>query len=342
MNMDIVRQLAREVGLESLESAIKPGAVATSETLNRFRQNVDAVLEGLSEEVRQYREEVQRVDSWAAHMVGWMYNHLLSASAQLAAASSGWEYRVADPFGTSGWTFSDPTMHNQQFGQITPPVASDVSTINPKKEIFVTPSFSSPAPVARGEMRYDLTTMMSDAGWSYPVVLPDIGASFIWIYCPLNMSYNYTNNLSIALLPWSGVQIEQIWTLTGSSWNKVYQTGSFALAAGRFWWDVRQVGKPQAIGVLLRKLAPLPVALVHFSPNATTFKESGTVQFNTAAAFGYAFSILQYQVAVTFPASGGQFTASLSGSGNTMLNMTVKRITAQVPTVVSGVQLRRA
>lgn len=339
--MDIVRKLARETALEYMESDIRPGALATSETLNRFRRTIEDNVSNLSDMVQQYGSEVRLVQQWIAQMTTWMLGFVNGANAQLAGYASGWEYRLADPFVSTGWSFSEPSMHDTVFGQITPPVASNVSVINPKKLVYISPSNTLPTPVARGEMEIDLTVTMSDRDWNYPTVLPDVDRNYLWLYCPLDAGYNYANNLTIALLPWSGVQVEQIWVMSGNSWTKVYQVSS-ALAAGRFWWDVQTTGKPQAIGVVLRKLQPLPVALVHFSPNATTFKESGTVTFDAAAAFGYAFSIQQYQVAITFPSSGGQITTSLSGAGNTILNMTVKRLSPYVPTVVSGIQLKRA
>lgn len=339
--MDIVRKLAREVGLEYLESDIRPGALATSETLNRFRRVIEDNVSELSSMTQSYASEVQLVQQWVAQMTAWMLGFASSANAQLNAYASGWDYRLADPFQANGWSFSESSMHDTLFGQVTPPVASHASVINPKKLVYISPSSSLPYPVARGEMEIDLTVTMSSSDWSYPVVLPDAGRTYIWIYCPLDPGYNYANNLTVALLPWSGVQIEQIWVMSGNNWTKVYQAGA-SLAAGRFWWDVRSTGKPQAVGMVLKKLQPLPVALVHFSPNATTFKESGTATFNAASAFGYAFSIAQYQIAVTFPSSGGQIATTLSGSGNTVLNMTVKRLSPYVPTVVSGIQLRRS
>lgn len=339
--MDVVRKLAREVALEYLESDIRPGAVATSETLNRFRRVIEENVLDLSDRVQRNNNEVALIQQWIAQMTTWMLGFVSSSHSQLNNYASGWDYRLADPFRSTGWTFSDASMHDLTFGQITPPVASHNTVINPKKVIQISPQNAMPSPQARGEMEIDLTATMSSSDWIYPTVLPDAGRNYIWIYCPLDASYHYANNLTIALLPWSGVRVDQVWVMSGNNWTKVYQTSS-QLAAGRFWWDVRSVGKPQAIGVVLVKQQPLPVALVHFSPNATTFRESGTFTFDTVAAFGYAFSIAQYQIATTFPTSGGQLSSSLSGSGNTALNVTIRRLSAHVPTVVSGIQFKRA
>lgn len=340
VDWDVVRRLSREVGLEYLESAIRPGAVATSETLNRFVRTVEDTLQGVSDEVSRYRNEVSLVQGWMEHTMDWMLGLLNSSLAQLQAYASGWDYRWVDTFSGTGWSFSDASMHDAQFGQIMPPVASDTPMLR-RRSVYVTAYPSPPTPSMGGAIELDVSSLLRDE-WLYPMVVPDGGLNHLWLFMELERGYSYCNNLSLALIPWGGVRIDQIWVSPGTGWTKVYQSGATSVAAGRFWWDVRQTGRAVYLGVVLRKLSALPVAIAHIQPRATTFKESGTASFDAAAALNPSFAIAQYQLSVVFPLSGGSVSTSIGGASNSVLNITVNRLQAQVPTVIGGLQLRKA
>lgn len=335
MNLDTTRKLAREAGLEYLESAIRPGALATSDTLNRFRQTLESSVEELSEDVQRYGEDTNRVQDWIAAMTQWLASFVASANIQLQ--SLGGNTRSADLFVSTGWTFSDPSMQDKLFGQIMPPVTMDAPSINTKKVIYITPSPVSPTPRSGGDFEVDIQVALDDPDWLYPVVLPDSNQQYLWIYCPLKPSYNPCNNISVSFIPWGGARIESIWVESNATWRSVYSdNGNSNIAAGRFWWDVRSVGHPTAVGMVV-ELLHSPIAVAHFLPRATSFGEHGVAVFNAPTLFGSSASISSYQIHTAFPQVGGQVATEIIGVGSNQLQITVKRISAQVPTVIDAV-----
>ncbi|GIV21986.1 MAG: hypothetical protein KatS3mg023_3737 [Armatimonadota bacterium] len=140
LDKDFIVRYAREIGLEWLESAIEPGALATSETLNRFRRNVEEAVQQMTSQFRQYEMSNQQSSGWVASMATWLLNQINSTLDAYNTLSSGWQYRFADPFITRGWTTSSSSMHNLTFGQITPPVDDSTMVMNSKRKVYFSAS----------------------------------------------------------------------------------------------------------------------------------------------------------------------------------------------------------
>ena len=327
-------RFAREVGLEALESGIAPGALATSETLNRFRRAMEDAVQDLVERSNQYREMVGLASSWVTAMTFWMYGQVNAYATSVNALSTG--SKAADMFSSTNWTLSG-NMLDTTFGQITPPVSQRTETTNHRKKVYVSVgSSASLYHVDGGDMELDMTQMHQNAEWQVPLVLPDIGQPYLWLYLPLQQTSLLSNNVSVAVLPPGSVYIRRVSVLSGNTWHSVYNNDTNGnIFSGRFWWDVRNTGNARAVGIQLRRTSlSLPVALVHLAAYATRFEEAGTATFNTQA------EIRSFTVYPIFP-TNPSYSANVSGSSNHLFNLTVRRITPYVPTVISGAVVKR-
>ena len=341
MNERIWVKYAREIGLEGLESIIAPGALATSETLNRFRQSIEEVVQEVAEDSKAYEEKVRLSSSWISAMALWMYGYSNSIYASLNALSSSWKRRFVDMFSRNAWQLSG-VMLDTLFGQMTPPISQDTITTNMRNIVYLSVSDSSSTyNIDGGDMALDMTEMLHDQDWTVPLVLPDAGRSYLWLYLPRQQTSLLTNNVRVALLPPGRVYIRRVSVLSGGRWIDAYVNSNTNIFSGRFWWDVRATGNVRAVGIQLHRTSTaLPTALVHLSASATRFNEAGTATFNTQTSFGSAFNIRSFTVHPIFP-SNPSFSASISGSSNHLFNITVRRITPYVPTVIGGVTLER-
>jgi len=341
LDKDFIVRYAREIGLEWLESAIEPGALATSETLNRFRRNVEEAVQQMTSQFRQYEASNQQSSGWVASMATWLLNQINSTIDAYNTLSSGWQYRFADPFITRGWTTSSPSMQNLTFGQITPPVDDSTMVMNSKRKVYFSAYNSLPTPHDGGDMEFDLTGMLEDANWNYPVPLPDMGRQYLWLYMPLIESSLLPNNLEFAVMPGGSVYVRYVYVRTSSGWVQVIN-GHSNLMAGRFWWDVRSTGRVTAVGVsLIRSNLSMRTALVRMVPYSTRFQESGVAEFDTRAGFlDSSFSVKSYTLHPSFPGSPSM-TASLSGSGNSVVRVVINRLTPYVPSVLSGIRVEK-
>ena len=341
MNERVWLKFARETGLEGLESVIAPGALATSETLNRFRQALEDAVQDVAEESRRHERDARLSSSWISAMTFWMYGYANSVYSSLQALAGGWTRRHVDMFSTSAWTLSG-TMIDTTFGQLTPPISQNIVTTNHRKLVHLSVSDSSSLyHIDGGDMALDMTEMLQDQEWTVPLVLPDAGRSYLWLYLPLQQTSLLTNNVAIAVLPPGSTYIRRVSVLSGGTWRSVYSGTNPNIFSGRFWWDVRDTGNVRAVGIQLHRTSTsLPAALVHLSASATRFNESGTATFNSQTAFGGGFTIQSFTVHPIFP-TNPSFSASISGSSNHLFNITVRRITPYVPTVIGGVTLVR-
>ena len=336
-------RFAREVGLEALESGIAPGALATSETLNRFRRAMEDAVQDLVERSNQYGEMVGIASSWLSVMAFWMYNQVNSYAASVNALATG--SKAVFMFNSGEWTMSG-NMLDTTFGQITPPISQSTETTNHRKKVYVSVgSSASLYHLDGGDMELDMTQMLQSAEWQVPLVLPDSGQPYLWLYLPLQQVSLLTNNVSVAVLPPSLVRIRRVSVLSGNTWHTVYSGGTnMNIFSGRFWWDVRNTGTVRAVGIQLQRtnlLWKLPAGLVHLAAYATRFEEAGTATFNAQAAFGGGFTIRSFTVYPIFPINNPSYSANVSGSSNHLFNLTVRRITPYVPTVIGGAVLRR-
>ena len=341
MEERVTIRFAREVGLEALESGIAPGALATSETLNRFRRAMEDAVQDLVERSNQYREMVGLASSWVTAMTFWMYGQVNAYAASVNALSTG--SKAADMFSSTNWTLSG-NMLDTTFGQITPPVSQRTETTNHRKKVYVSVgSSASLYHVDGGDMELDMTQMHQNAEWQVPLVLPDIGQPYLWLYLPLQQTSLLSNNVSVAVLPPGSVYIRRVSVLSGNRWHSVYNGTNANIFSGRFWWDVRNTGNARAVGIQLHRtslLWLLPAGLVHLAAYATRFEEAGTATFNAQAAFGGGFTIRSFTVYPIFP-TNPSYSANVSGSSNHLFNLTVRRITPYVPTVIGGAVLKR-
>jgi len=327
-------RFAREVGLEALESGIAPGALATSETLNRFRRAMEDAVQDVAERSRQYEEMVNRASSWLTSMTLWMYLQVTFCWESLNAMQTG--SKVVDMFSPNNWTLSG-NMLDTTFGQITPPISQLTETTNHRKKVYVSVGNSSSLyHLEGGDIELDMTQMLQSADWQVPLVIPDGGQPYLWLYLPLQQTSLLSNNVSVAVLPPGSVYIRRVSVLSGNTWHSVYNNDTNGnIFSGRFWWDVRNTGNARAVGIQLRRTSlSLPVALVHLAAYATRFEEAGTATFNTQA------EIRSFTVYPIFP-TNPSYSANVSGSSNHLFNLTVRRITPYVPTVISGAVVKR-
>jgi len=332
-------RFAREVGLEALESGIAPGALATSETLNRFRRTVEDAVQDVAERSRQYEEMVNRASSWLTSMTLWMYGQVTACWSSVNALSTG--SKPVDMFSSTNWTLSG-NMLDTTFGQITPPISQRTETTNHRKKVYVSVgSSASLYHVDGGDMELDMTQMHQSGDWQVPLVIPDGRQPYLWLYLPLQQTSLLSNNVSVAVLPPGSVYIRRVSVLSGNRWHSVYNGTNANIFSGRFWWDVRNTGNARAVGIqLYRTSLSLPVALVHLAAYATRFEEAGTATFNAQAAFGGSFTIRSFTVYPIFP-TNPSYSANVSGSSNHLFNLTVRRITPYVPTVIGGAVLKK-
>ena len=341
MEERVTIRFAREVGLEALESAIAPGALATSETLNRFRRAMEDAVQDVAERSREYEEMVNRASSWLTSMTLWMYGQVTTYAASLNALAAGWNRRQVDMFSSTNWTLSG-SMLDTTFGQMTPPISQLTETTNHRKKVYV--SFGNSASlyhVDGGDIELDMTQMLQSADWQVPLVIPDGGQPYLWLYLPLQQTSLLSNNVSVALLPPGSVYIRRVSVLSGNTWRSVYNGTNANIVSGRFWWDVRNTGNARAVGIQQhRTTLSLPVALVHLAAYATRFEEAGTATFNAQAAFGGSFTIQSFTVYPIFP-TNPSYSANVSGSSNHLFSLTVRRITPYVPTVIGGAVLKK-
>jgi len=339
MEERVTIRFAREVGLEALESGIAPGALATSETLNRFRRAMEDAVQDVVERSRQYEEMVNLASSWLTAMTLWMYGQVTTCWSSLNALSTG--SKVVDMFSPTNWTMTG-NMLDTGFGQITPPISQITETTNHRKKVYVSVGNSASLyHVDGGDIELDMTQMSQSADWQVPLVIPDARQPYLWLYLPLQQTSLLSNNVSVAVLPPRSVYIRRVSVLSGNTWRSVYNGTNDNIFSGRFWWDVRNTGNARAVGIQLhRTSSSLPVALVHLAAYATRFEEAGTATFNAQAAFGGGFTIRSFTVYPIFP-TNPSYSANVSGSSNHLFSLTVRRITPYVPTVIGGAVLKK-
>ena len=335
MEERVTIRFAREVGLEALESGIAPGALATSETLNRFRRTVEDAVQDVAERSRQYEEMVNRASSWLTSMTLWMYGQVTTYWSSVNALSTG--SKAVDMFSSTNWTMSG-NMLDTGFGQITPPISQRTETTNHRKKVYVSVgSSASLYHVDGGDTELDMTQMLQSEDWQVPLVIPDGRQPYLWLYLPLQQTSLLSNNVSVAVLPPGSVYIRRVSVLSGNRWHSVYNGTNANIFSGRFWWDVRNTGNARAVGIQLHRtslLWLLPAGLVHLAAYATRFEEAGTATFNTQA------EIRSFTVYPIFP-TNPSYSANVSGSSNHLFNLTVRRITPYVPTVIGGAVLKK-
>jgi hypothetical protein len=299
---------------------------------------MEDAVQDVAERSRQYEEMVNRACSWLTAMTFWMYGQVNSYASSVNALAAG--SKPVDMFSSTNWTMSG-SMLDTTFGQMTPPIGQRTETTNYRKKVHVSVgSSASLYHVDGGDIELDMTQMLQSADWQVPLVIPDGWQPYLWLYLPLQQTSLLSNNVSVAVLPPGSVYIRRVSVLSGNTWYSVYNGTNTNIFSGRFWWDVRNTGNVRAVGIQLHRTSlSLPVALVHLAAYATRFEESGTATFNAQAAFG-SFTIQSFTVYPIFP-TNPSYSANVSGSSNHLFNLTVRRITPYVPTVIGGAVLKK-
>lgn len=318
-------KLAREVGLDSLESRIVPGGYASSGTLNRYFESLNAVADDLLAESQARAEWRDLMQGWLNSSLAWLTTSFQSAMQSLNAAQSGWSWRFADPSDNTLW--SGTATRDVVYGQILTAVEEDVAI-----------SVSEVA-VGRNQEAGGEIVVPNPQDWQEVTPFKRL-ADTMYLYLSLPVgSERLVNNCELALLPLGGVRVTELFgRQADGSWVSLMSPSSIAsgLSAVRAWWNP-QLYTIVGLSVKLQVDPNVVPALVRFVPRSTRVQESSEITLD-AYALRSGVGIKQGVLLQPFSMSSNVQT-QIQGAGNRYLNITLRRNGPFVPVVLSGVRV---
>lgn len=323
---------AREVGLVPVESPVAPGALASSEILNRYFQSLDATVRDLQTRVMAVSTWSERWQAWMASAISVFNTTLDQSIAQITSAATGSIYVDVH---SSMVTAAPAGMIDPVYCQAVPPVVHSRTITTSGSPIYMLVASAEPTLGSSPDM---LVGSLDPGRWDQAIPVPRLdpnATEYVQIRCDLVVSSGewLPNSLELVFLP--QIELKSILLVRPGSSNYTLLNQSYSrFVADRIWWDPRQVGPIAAVVIQARMPAGLYPALVRLAVSSTRFAESGTLSISVPAGR----VISAYTLDRIFPTSAVSIGTQLSGDQR-QLSVSLPRVSPMTPVVLRGVQL---
>ncbi len=366
-------KIGRQTGLEPLRSRLAPGAVATSETINAWRADLEEAILKVKQDLQSTRSMVQQMGTWFGGMmlgINTLYGPLINS--YMAKVDDLNQIFWPVGWGT-GWTIPS-SMYDSTYDLITAPVEEDIYTAAGNR-IYVRYvgvqdyHFNDDIGALGGDLELDAGNITRPDRWDSLVVIPRVNPSAefesIRVSVPLISSGGaWTNNIEIVAVPWSrgslsgkryGVHVGSLTGIgaSGRWYSELLDTDMPPIAADRIFWETDNPawGQQIALTVEIRVYgAHIYPALIRFAPRATRFSTTaGTVTLD-CDQIRSGTSIKKWKVVYT-PVTRGAYsgspytetnypvTGSVQGSSNNVLELNVAPYSPYFGPAIRGVYL---